>query len=361
MAGADLTGATLHETYLGDAFLGSVTLADLSLAGHHLQRLWMTGATLQNVDLTGADLTGVRLAAAKLIQVDLTGADLSKAHLTGAEITACVLHRADLTGADLTGVVVQDSDFSGSNFTEVVGSYAEVRGARLPLAPLPLNSPDMVARFGVPGGGGVEVCKVQRGEVSPRQLPTTRGTLVLFIDPLEGVDAPSPAARDLADPGRLLSAVRKNTQDAGGLGLQEGRDSLMWQEDYVLQVARAGEQYPRVEVGVVHLDEGYASQADHPAAPRVGVVYVDRYAEPVEGNTDSEIVEMLTQELKAYDAWTREDIYRVVWEDEDGDQYQEYAFGSWTTQLQAWHFDPQGYEEAEGSDPEADPVYQSGY
>ena len=268
---------------------------------------------------------------------------------------------------------MQDSDFYGLEFHGGGrASYAEVRGARLPLAPLPLNSPDMVARFGVPGGGGVEVFKTPRDEVSPRQLPTTRGTLVLFVNPLVG-DAPlTPAARAQwtfpADPGRLLSVVRQNTPSfrvplmQKGRGLQEGRDALMWEEDYVLQVSTAGEETPREEVGVVHLANGYASQADHPAAPRVGVVYVDRYSDPVAGNTDAEILDMLTQEIKAYAAWTQGDSYRVVWEEEDGDQYQEYAFGSWTTQLQAWHFDPQGYEDAEGAASEDAPLPpHSGY
>ena len=214
---------------------------------------------------------------------------------------------------------------------------------RMPLEPLPIDPPNIVARFGIPGGGGVEVFKVHQTEMSPRHQPAALGTVVLFTDHMirdDGLDTPI------------------DSEDYLAMGLQEGKDGLMVQADYDAQASGPREAGQRLESHLVHFHPGYAPRTDSPSFPLAGVIYVDRGDAAGAGHTDTELIAALNQEIKALDAWVCGDVFLLVREEENGDKTGGYAFGSWQEELHAWGLEPLGYEdEAEIDTPGAQISY----
>ncbi|MEL6678202.1 MAG: pentapeptide repeat-containing protein, partial [Pseudomonadota bacterium] len=81
LAGQDLRGADLSNTFLVDA-----TLAGARMEGADLSGARMEGANLRDARMEGADLSGARMEGANLRDARMEGADLSGARMEGANL-----------------------------------------------------------------------------------------------------------------------------------------------------------------------------------------------------------------------------------------------------------------------------------
>lgn len=105
MAGADLSGAGLHEAILRGADL--------------------VGANLQRADLSGATFVVAKLGEANFSQANMRAADMYECNATGAN-----LEGADLTGAYLPRATFRDVNFAEAILTSVHLYKTDLRGAR---------------------------------------------------------------------------------------------------------------------------------------------------------------------------------------------------------------------------------------
>lgn len=119
--GADFSGASLDDCYLGPATLD---LAEVSFAG----------ARLHNVTFMLGRLAGACFDGATLTDVELRSADLRNASFRGATLTRTSLERARLAGADFTGahfvemVLWGEPDYTGATIgDELRFRYGEVK------------------------------------------------------------------------------------------------------------------------------------------------------------------------------------------------------------------------------------------
>ena len=113
------------------------------------------------------------------------------------------------------------------------------------------------------------------GDLVPRQVDAALGHLVLFTDHMDredGHDTPI------------------TSSDYEGVGLVEGRDSLMSQADYDSQRGPGAAAGRRLESRVVHYHPGYAAQTAQPSFPVGGVLYVEREDPDAAGKTEAERV-----------------------------------------------------------------------
>ena len=105
MAGADLSGACLHEANLRGADL--------------------VGANLEWADVSSATFVVAKLGEANFVTANMRAADMYECNATGANLAG-----ADLTGAYLPRATFRDVDFSRAVLTNVHLYKTDLRGAK---------------------------------------------------------------------------------------------------------------------------------------------------------------------------------------------------------------------------------------
>jgi uncharacterized protein YjbI with pentapeptide repeats len=135
LVGADLQGAHLVATDLGDADLSEANLKGAALTGADLSEANLRGAALTGADLDIATLREANLYLATLREANLTtaylrDADLRGANLKGADLRGAALGDADLKDADLTGADLRYAH--GITHEELEQQAAFLKGATMP-------------------------------------------------------------------------------------------------------------------------------------------------------------------------------------------------------------------------------------
>jgi uncharacterized protein YjbI with pentapeptide repeats/uncharacterized RDD family membrane protein YckC len=105
---ADLSGASLRETNLSEAFLSYGALKGANLMY----------ATLNRANLSRAQLTESNLSSAQLLETNLTDANLERASLTGADLAESIFVSANLQEAKLGQIKAIGANFFRANLSK---------------------------------------------------------------------------------------------------------------------------------------------------------------------------------------------------------------------------------------------------
>lgn len=118
LSGESLAGHHLDQIILTDATLIDVRLDGASLCFANLQRANLTAAHLHRVNLLDADLSESVLKDVSAEGAMMIGANLTKSDLRSANLNYCAMAGVCLDGADLSGAELVATNLSGAKLVE---------------------------------------------------------------------------------------------------------------------------------------------------------------------------------------------------------------------------------------------------
>lgn len=124
IVGGFMSGANLSNISLQRVNLSGASLDEANLSKTDLRRADLSGANLYKALLKNAYLRGADLDRANLKQADLTKADLKRTYFVAANLSGANLTKADLCGAELRDSILFDAllidaDLPGANLTDI--------------------------------------------------------------------------------------------------------------------------------------------------------------------------------------------------------------------------------------------------